>query len=364
MVRWRDADGKQRTKSFLTHEEARAHDARMTVKPQRQSRLTVRTWFDEWVKTHGVVWATSTRTVRVDQANRMVLPKLGDVPLGDLSKPMLRDWRLALLEQGRPPGQVNDAVNIVRAMLTAAIEDEQLDTNVAAKLKALPEQKPLIRPLAPTEIERLRLAVPERWRIAISLMAYAGLRPEEVWALPWENVSKHSLTVNQAYTYGQHKGPKVYGQERVIPLSRPLAADLGPDRPSGLVCSAAEGGFVNHRNWLARVWRPARGALGLLATPYHLRHTYASLLLHEGVALPVVAYRLGHSRPTTTLDHYAHIIEEAELAPRTSLDRAVLDARRALGIHDVYQEQSSETADNPGFRTTKRFLQRRRRSTA
>ena len=39
--------------------------------------------------------------------------------------------------------------------------------------------------------------------------------------------------------------------------------------------------------------------------PYDFRHTYASLLHSEGEPLVHVYQRLGHAKPTPTLNHYA-----------------------------------------------------------
>ena len=58
-----------------------------------------------------------------------------------------------------------------------------------------------------------------------------------------------------------------------------------------------------------------------------LRHTYASLLIHEGRALPYVTAALGHASATTTLDHYAHVFDEPRLAPAVGMVEAIETAR-------------------------------------
>ena len=47
-------------------------------------------------------------------------------------------------------------------------------------------------------------------------------------------------------------------------------------------------------------------------TPHSLRHTHATLLIAEGVSIPTVSHRLGHSSITTTSKIYAHAIQSAD----------------------------------------------------
>jgi integrase len=74
------------------------------------------------------------------------------------------------------------------------------------------------------------------------------------------------------------------------------------------------------------VWKPAFPG----SSPYDGRHTYASLLIHEGRSLPYVTAALGHSTAKTTLDHYAHTYAEAQLGTAMKMVDAILEARRGV----------------------------------
>ena len=71
----------------------------------------------------------------------------------------------------------------------------------------------------------------------------------------------------------------------------------------------------------------AAGAEG--ATPYALRHSFASLLLHEGRSVIYVARQLGHDA-RLTLSTYGHVMDELEDSPRLDAQTAIADARAAL----------------------------------
>ena len=55
-----------------------------------------------------------------------------------------------------------------------------------------------------------------------------------------------------------------------------------------------------------------------------LRHTHASALIAAGLDILTVSRRLGHGRPSVTLDVYGHLIEQNE-------DKAVAVLDAALG---------------------------------
>ena len=53
---------------------------------------------------------------------------------------------------------------------------------------------------------------------------------------------------------------------------------------------------------------------------HDLRDTCASLLIHNGASILLVSKRLGHPRPTTTMDRYGWLYPSAEIALTDALD--------------------------------------------
>jgi integrase len=66
-----------------------------------------------------------------------------------------------------------------------------------------------------------------------------------------------------------------------------------------------------------------------VGVPYDLRHSFASLLLHEGRSVIYVARQLGHDA-RLTLTTYGHVIDELEDAPRQDARRFWLPVRAEL----------------------------------
>ena len=86
----------------------------------------------------------------------------------------------------------------------------------------------------------------------------------------------------------------------------PLRDELDAFRPArpepgALVCPNRFGMYVDLDNWRRRVWDKATEASGVDATIYDIRHSYCSLLIHEGRSVPYVAAAMGTpaaSRPS------------------------------------------------------------------
>jgi integrase len=58
-----------------------------------------------------------------------------------------------------------------------------------------------------------------------------------------------------------------------------------------------------------------KAGLGKRLTPHGLRHTFASLLLADGVPVPEFSHLLGYKTPAVTMTVYAHFIRDKEKTP-------------------------------------------------
>ena len=96
--------------------------------------------------------------------------------------------------------------------------------------------------------------------------------------------------------------------------------------PNGYVFTAQPDGSEPWRpyHWTS-AWRRLRDRAGIDKSVrlHDLRHFTATRLLDAGVPVKTVSGRLGHARPATTLNIYAHFV------PAT--DRLAADAKDAAG---------------------------------
>ena len=106
----------------------------------------------------------------------------------------------------------------------------------------------------------------------------------------------------------------------------------GKDVEAGPVFVGPKGAYVNQSNFQRDSWRPALKRAGLKGFRfYDCRHTAASLLLAAGVSLRVVADRLGHENPATTLKFYAAALPDQQELAAQAIDGLYNTARNVSG---------------------------------
>jgi integrase len=348
-VRWRDSSGRERSRTLGRKRDAEAFDAEI----KRRKRIgeletvdagkqTLAAFVEEWWRLYAEPnLARATLESYAIHWDAYALPYLGGLRLRELTPERIEDMRAKLVAAGVGPASIRKALVVLQSILQRAVEWRRVPHNPAKLVRKPPATRArAVRPLTPETIERMRAWLLERGQrrdaVLISVLAYAGLRPGEALALSWEQVRERTLLVERALSYGELKSTKT-GQTRTVRLLVPLGADLrewrlasGRPEPEAFVFAARDGGPWSHddaKNWRTRVFSPMLKALELPGTrPYDLRHSFCSLLIHEGATVVEVARQLGHS-PTMSLDTYGHVFDELQGAERLSAEEQIQRAR-------------------------------------
>lgn len=295
------------------------------------TRLTVGQWQRSWLaaKKESVEWETY-RWYRT-HADRLVGPRIGAARLADLTAAKVRAWMESMSEDGVEPGPRKNALKVLRAMLTAAVEEELITRNAAKLVKGPKVPKPKHMSLT-AEQARVLLEVAEGtrfaafWRLALD----SGCRPGELLAMTWEDFDEARGSVRVRYTleYSPERGlrrkePKTAAGRRTVPIAPSTAAALVAHRaragrlpagPGDPIFPGEKGALLRISHVWERYWEPLRERAAGRGVPrcrmYDLRHTSASLLLSRGVSIRVVAARLGHESPAVTLKFYLHALPD------------------------------------------------------
>jgi integrase len=362
-VRWREGGrgSRARTRTFDRKSDAVAFDSEL----RRLRRLGdfgllvgSRETLDEyvsqtWARTHAVTLAPSTIRGYATLYDCHIAPYLGRLKLSELTPEVIARWQAERIAGGAGRVSVLKALTVLGGMLQLAVESDRMARNPVRRVrKARRPPHDEVRPLAPVSVEAIRAASTPRDATLIAVLAYAGLRPREALLLRWRNVGTRTLTVYARKT----------DRRRSVRLLTPLAEDLDEWRRANGRSSASALVFPGHddepwteaayKDWSRKAPRGRRGKDGRRrgsagpfaraaatagvpeATPYTLRHSFCSLLLHEGRSVIYVARQMGHDAKLT-LGTYGHVIDELEDAPRVPAEEAIQAARNGSCVTGV-----------------------------
>lgn len=172
------------------------------------------------------------------------------------------------------------------------------------------------------------------WQTFINILITCGLRRGECVGLQWGDIDGKKLTLNVQRNISIDKnsplkysvGKTKTGETRIVPLSErvyKMLMQMKKEQEAALGTKIARDGFVFWRSgdpekpinpqeptrWLRRFIQ--RHNLPNVS-PHDLRHTAATLALESGANLKEVQELLGHADPSTTMQFYTGVTEEAK----------------------------------------------------
>jgi integrase len=288
--------------------------------------------------------AVSTLASYRTTADLHILPRIGTVPARKCSPDMVRQVLDDMGAAGLSPSKRRHALTVIRRAFKLAVDEKVLASNPAVGVSAPRLEHHEIKPLTPAQVSAFLAEAAEHPLGALFVVAIGtGLRQGELFGLRWSDVDLEARTITVRRKVIEvdgefHEGaPKSKHGRRTVTLPaftvdalqahrrRTVAAGLAA---CPLVFPSRKGTVLRRQN-VRRTMRAILSRAGIDPVRFHdQRHTTATLLLAAGENPKVVMERLGHSRITTTLETYAHVLPGTQERSAARLDAILGEKER------------------------------------
>jgi integrase len=322
-----------------------------------------------------------------------IVRDLGQVKVMELSPLLIEEAEARWLREGNrrsggslDPQTVLHIHRVLHAAMDRAVKWRLLPTNPVDGVDAphVPDKERGF--LTAEESERVvAVLVGEEYELPILVGLYCGLRPTEYLALRWRDVdpldagelrvTQNVHRIRQDQVTG-HMGQRVSGfrfgpaktHRSKRPVSMPPAVvDLLRDHRRSqaatrlragaawtdldLLFTDARGYPYNHDRVRRCFYKVLKAAGVRQVVLYALRHTMASLVLHETKNVKLVATRLGHANETLVLRTYGHLLPGVDRQAADRLGEVVKrpgSGRRSEADATRMQHEPVERQDGSG----------------
>ena len=215
------------------------------------------------------------------------------LPVASVTVELVESW----LNQFPKPASRQTWLNRLSTLFSFSVRRGHCASNPCDMIERVTVDRRAPKILSPDEADLLLRIVPGVCRAGLVLGVFAGIRPDELFRLNWDDIDLETktVTVNDAKTR----------RRRIVPLeARPLALLLA--------CPLKSGPVSPSNSTVRRFKRTAREALGLESFPLDLfRHTAASYLLALHGDAGKVATMLGNSS-AVLLSHYHEPVKKED----------------------------------------------------
>lgn len=308
--------------------------------------ITVGEYLESWLNTSRISLRPSTirnyeRIIRLQ-----IRPLLGSVRLTDLNLARIERFYAELLARGNGPRTVRHTHSVLHRALERAVRYDLITKNPAHGATLPKYNPPEMKVLDESQITRFLIAARGSPNEALYHLAIVtGMRLGELYGLTWDDLHWHTgeLHVLRQAVNVQGGGwafsdLKTRFGTRIIKLGdatlnvlrehrlrqeRQIAFMGSRWQENNLILPSAVGSPL-HKSNMRKDFNRVLKAAGLPHIRFHdLRHTAASLMMNHQVPILVASRRLGHSKPSVTLDIYSHLYQESQNDVAKMLDELV-----------------------------------------
>ena len=285
------------------------------VKRKAAAGVTVRQFAGEWMGQRDLT--AKTRSLYNRLLDSRILPAFGDSVVVEVTPALVRGWWSELGRRLPTPTSNTQAYQLLKAMFSTAVEDKlMLENPCQIKAAGKPPKARDVQPLTPAELLTVAESVPERYRIAVPVAAWCGLRFGELIELRRKDVADDGerivLKIRRAATRVDNKlvvgPPKTEAGIRDVTVPPHVAVqlrahmvDVTGGGSDAFVFTTTRGLRLSTTAFTKSV-KSGFAAVGKPGMRVHdLRHVGATLAAQAGATTKELMSRLGHTTPAMAM---------------------------------------------------------------
>ncbi|MEA2016999.1 MAG: site-specific integrase [Campylobacterota bacterium] len=267
---------------------------------------------------------------------RHILPYFKGRQLDSIKPMELEAWQNRLISKYNP-SSVKKYRSIFYGIFTRTLQNEIIGKNpfdnvpapLMTKTVSLENGNDVINPFTQKEIHRIT-SVNDGTYVPnfIQLMYYTGMRPGEIIALTWNDINfkKRTITINKTIVNGKVGLPKTQTSIRCIDMLQGAYEALQEQFKitkdfESIFISSEKKMFYSH-DIINLNFKKRLKLLDIdVRSLYQLRHSFASMMIKNGVDITWVSKTLGHKSLDITLGVYTKFIEVDEEERLSNLEK-------------------------------------------
>lgn len=309
--------------------------------------------------------------------DKHVLVRFGEDLIGEITESEVERFLAAKLRHYSPK-TVNEILNVLHGVLEQARKDKARPDNPAVgKMKAVEDHEG-VRITMEQIIDFIECVSP-RYRTAVWVLVFTGLRSGEVWGLHICDIDWMTGDTKVIRTYGttggydgipfgHAEGPvKTRAGKREVHIPEFVLDELQAEiEARGLALDSDEPLFLNkdgrqvsRDTFQQKIIRPAAERAGLPKgfRTHDVRGSHISILLDLGANIKAITAEVGHEKGEVTLRKYARVMP-GSIAKLTGMmeqsRQAALEARGQTNVVGMCRKNVERSVENLGQTRTKR----------
>jgi integrase len=310
------------------------------------TKMTLDEYLTNWLTSKMSTMRQSTYTHFEHLSSAHIIPYLGKKKIVELRPEVIQGFYNRLREKGIGIPTIEKIHTVLHSALNQAMKMGIIPRNpVSATIPPRAKAKEM-KILDDSQVSQMLItAKGHRYEALYHLAVTTGMRQMEILGLKWSDLDwlRKTIRVERQLVRPNGDGirfsqPKTkYGKREIalgsktISILRTHYENMQTEiqesglmwQENNLIFTTSNRSAIHPRNLLRNFKNLLRDS-GLPLIRFHdLRHTAATLMLNHGIPVIVVSRRLGHARPSITLDIYGHLLPSMQSEAAELMDELV-----------------------------------------